>query len=126
MRLSKSKHLNTPCIRTSVLYILIVGFFGCSTPDTTRSESSEDPTEITGNENPIETIDLRYLALGDSYTIGTGVCENCSYPKQLTERLLDLSDPAYNASVKIVANTGWTTTQLLQELEARNLEKNLI
>ena len=124
MRLSKRKHLNTSCLRTSVFYILVVSFIGCSTPDSTVSGSQEDSTEITDHNNPIETVDLRYLALGDSYTIGTGVCDTCSYPEQLTERLLNLTDPVYNASVKIVANTGWTTTQLLQELEARDIEKN--
>ena len=41
----------------------------------------------------------------------------------MTDRLLELTDPTYNASVNIIANTGWTTTQLLEELETLDLEK---
>ncbi|HMQ06824.1 MAG TPA: SGNH/GDSL hydrolase family protein [Saprospiraceae bacterium] len=54
---------------------------------------------------------LKYLALGDSYTIGEGVESHENFPFQLTRVLrrhnFDIADPA------IVATTGWTTTQLL-------------
>ncbi len=53
---------------------------------------------------------LRYLALGDSYTIGEGVEENEQWPMQMARRLraegVLLNDP------KIVAMTGWTTDEL--------------
>jgi len=52
----------------------------------------------------------RYLALGDSYTIGTGVTEAERWPAQLVKLVraegLDIAEPEY------VARDGWTTTDL--------------
>ena len=54
---------------------------------------------------------LRYLALGDSYTIGEGVEPAERWPHRLAERLaadgVPLSGPP-----EIVARTGWTTDEL--------------
>jgi len=47
----------------------------------------------------------RYLALGDSYTIGESVAESDRYPVQLAHAL-KMSDPL------IIAKTGWTTDEL--------------
>jgi lysophospholipase L1-like esterase len=53
----------------------------------------------------------RFLALGDSYTIGEGVGTAERWPNQLADRLresgVSLADP------RIIARTGWTTTELL-------------
>ena len=53
---------------------------------------------------------LRYLALGDSYTIGEGVDEAARWPVQLAGQLrdagVDLAPP------RIIATTGWTTDEL--------------
>jgi len=53
---------------------------------------------------------LRYLALGDSYTIGTGVSERERWPTQLVRLLrtegLRIAEPEY------VAHDGWTTSDL--------------
>jgi lysophospholipase L1-like esterase len=53
---------------------------------------------------------LRYLALGDSYTIGTGVSDGDRWPSQLVRRLraegVDVAEPEY------VAHDGWTTAEL--------------
>ena len=56
----------------------------------------------------------RYLALGDSYTIGESVAESERFPVQLA-RELGLSEPA------IIAKTGWTTDELGQALDAVRL-----
>jgi lysophospholipase L1-like esterase len=52
----------------------------------------------------------RFLALGDSYTIGEGVSEEERWPNQLARTLrsegLALENP------EIVARTGWTTGEL--------------
>lgn len=57
---------------------------------------------------------LRWLALGDSYTIGEGVSPEARWPHQLAERWraqgLVLAQPRY------VAKTGWTTDELLEAL----------
>ncbi len=53
---------------------------------------------------------IRYLALGDSYTIGEGIAEDGRWPIQLALTLRDegiaLDDPV------IIATTGWTTDEL--------------
>jgi len=53
----------------------------------------------------------RYLALGDSYTIGESVVESERFPVQLA-RELQLGDP------QIIAKTGWTTDELNAAIDA--------
>ncbi|MDL5366858.1 SGNH/GDSL hydrolase family protein [Xanthomonas sp. NCPPB 2654] len=59
---------------------------------------------------------LRYLALGDSYTIGEGVAESGRWPLQLAAALrqdgLAIADP------QIIATTGWTTDELDAGIDA--------
>jgi lysophospholipase L1-like esterase len=59
---------------------------------------------------------MRYLALGDSYTIGEAVPETGRWPVQLATRLrgegVALDDPT------IVATTGWTTDELSAAMDA--------
>lgn len=61
--------------------------------------------------NQLETRSLRYLALGDSYTIGESVSEVDRFPAQLTRRLrregIQVEEP------EIIARTGWTTDELM-------------
>ncbi|KXN99133.1 lysophospholipase [Aequorivita aquimaris] len=64
----------------------------------------------------------KYLALGDSYTIGESVCRNCNYPKQLTDSLNGVLKE--KTSVKLIAKTGWTTTDLLSAIAAENPSKD--
>ena len=52
----------------------------------------------------------RYLALGDSYTIGEAVREAGRFPVQLAERLR--ADGVDVATPEVVARTGWTTHEL--------------
>ena len=63
---------------------------------------------------------IKFLALGDSYTIGQGVCGSCSFPEQLktnlTSRLLVNDD----LSLQVIAQTGWTTTDLKDAIMAEN------
>ena len=58
----------------------------------------------------------RYLALGDSYTIGEGVAAEGRWPMQLARRLreegLAIDGPT------IVATTGWTTDELSAAMDA--------
>ncbi len=59
---------------------------------------------------------LRYLALGDSYTIGEGVAPAGRWPAQLVAALraggIAIDDP------RIIATTGWTTDELSAALDA--------
>lgn len=54
--------------------------------------------------------ELRYLALGDSYTIGEGVPESGRWPVQLTRALRNDGIPM--ADPRLIAQTGWTTDEL--------------
>lgn len=58
----------------------------------------------------------KYLALGDSYTIGENVSEQERWPVQLVNMLrsadLDIDDPL------IIAKTGWTTGELFDAIYA--------
>lgn len=60
------------------------------------------------------TSDYKYLALGDSYTIGESVCDTCRFPEQLKKEV----DQSLNkqGDLKIIAKTGWTTTDLLNAI----------
>jgi lysophospholipase L1-like esterase len=61
------------------------------------------------------TESLRFLALGDSYTIGEGVAENDRWSVQLAARLrndgIDIGEPT------IIARTGWTTNELMAGID---------
>jgi lysophospholipase L1-like esterase len=61
-------------------------------------------------------VTARFLALGDSYTIGEGVAPRDGWPTQLAAAIRvrgkAIDDPV------IVARTGWTTSELLAALDA--------
>jgi len=62
---------------------------------------------------------IKYLALGDSYTIGEQVAENERFPVQTAQLLrqqgLRVEDPL------IIATTGWTTSELDEGIKAVNI-----
>lgn len=64
---------------------------------------------------------MKYLALGDSYTIGESVEKELAWPNQLA-RTLDREFQIKFESVKIVAKTGWTTAELKEAIHAAELE----
>ena len=87
-----------------------------SSPTPSRLTPTAEPTEVspltsapileaTGDQSA-----LRYLALGDSYTIGEGVEPALRWPVQLAERLRSAGVSV--AVPEIVVRTGWTTTDL--------------
>jgi lysophospholipase L1-like esterase len=60
--------------------------------------------------------ELRYLALGDSYTIGESVSESARWPVQLAQRLR--ADGFAVAPPRLIATTGWTTDELSAAMDA--------
>lgn len=68
----------------------------------------------------IEDSQLKYLALGDSYTIGESVSENRRWSVQLAtairERGINIAAPT------IIAKTGWTTDELQNAINNATLE----
>lgn len=87
----------------SVLFFS-VNFISCT--------SETKPEETPNSEH------IRYLALGDSYTIGTGIDEKNSYPNQLSDSL-SAKGLAIDTTQMIAIN-GWTTTDLKNGIEATN------
>ena len=58
---------------------------------------------------------IRYLALGDSYTIGEKVPEQDRWPIQLANLL---ADKDIHSDVTIIARTGWTVQELWEGIQA--------
>ncbi len=63
-----------------------------------------------------------YLALGDSYTVGENVMETDAFPailaNKLHQRKLQINAPL------IIAKTGFTTGELLNEIESKNIQES--
>ncbi|QCW98880.1 SGNH/GDSL hydrolase family protein [Aggregatimonas sangjinii] len=89
------------------LYLLVPLwlFVSCSASDINTPEDKEAT--------------LRYLALGDSYTIGESVSASASFPMKLTTKLNEQLDK--KTKVDILATTGWRTDNLLNAMEAQAL-----
>ena len=68
-------------------------------------------------ENEINQSNLRYLALGDSYTIGEGIEFEDNYPKQIVNQIFLID------TVTVIAKTGWTTDELIDTLNNLQLDK---
>ena len=88
-----------------ILYsLLIFGVFSCHNKAEKESELAP----------------IKYLALGDSYTIGQGVVLAESWPMQLGGKLIENSFSVDKND--IIAQTGWETTDLLNALADSSLE----
>lgn len=114
-----------------IVIILFTGFLlSCS------AENSTDPDPVTTlppavtpptptnpiPNNPIPKT-VNYLALGDSYTIGQSVCETCRFPEQLKASLKSFASQTV-FSLKVIATTGWTTTNLISAINQQKPEPN--
>jgi lysophospholipase L1-like esterase len=61
-----------------------------------------------------------FLALGDSYTIGEAVAEADRWAAQLAGLLREEGIPV--APPRVIARTGWTTAELMEALEAEQVQ----
>lgn len=75
----------------------------------TQDQSSVSTTNTTTLKGP-----YTYLALGDSYTIGESVDQVSSFPYQLKSAMADRGFGI--TAPKIIAVTGWTTTNLINAI----------
>lgn len=118
-------------MKIPVVYILLFIFIGCDTDeeimvdaDLRKLEEVNNAFETDPPNNSLVSKNLKILSLGDSYTIGTGVCSTCSYPAQLKSELLLNSENDTDVSLEIIAKNGWTTGDLIKGIEQKELVNN--
>ncbi len=109
--MASGERLSCPMTKESIsrrLYLLwaILCIMGC------RLVGGVLPSEVGQNQ---ETKPVRYLALGDSYTIGESVATTDRWPVQLAAQLH--ANGLALAAPRIIARTGWTTDELLAGIE---------
>ena len=108
-------------------FLFIFAFYNCSDVDPSPTTTPINTTNPINTTPPIVETNvpkqLTYLALGDSYTIGQSVCETCRFPEQLRKKLGDLS-PKNTYKTKIIATTGWTTSNLISAINTENPTSN--
>lgn len=92
-----------------ILSIIMMIINGCGNPKGTK----DDPND----ELPMART---MLSLGDSYTIGESVSEAERWPIQLAQALQDSGIQV--VPPKIIARTGWTTTELLAGIQNSQLD----
>jgi acyl-CoA thioesterase I len=97
--------------RILILLIALVAFSCCSVKNTNESE-------------PFQPRTIKLLSLGDSYTIGESVCETCRFPEQLKEGLKPSFNLQTTFELKVIATTGWTTSNLINAIANDNTASN--
>ncbi len=100
-------------MKNALLLLITIFMFGCT---------QDRPTVIQNIplSNNVKT--YNYLALGDSYTIGESVCDTCRFPEQLKAAIQ--MDENIEINLNIIAQTGWTTTNLFNAIISRNPTNN--
>ena len=98
-----------------IIFFSVIVFlsFHCSKSETIPPPEMEPPVQ-----SPPKMI--KYLALGDSYTIGQSVSVEDRYPNQLATQLE--ADSVLMDTTLIFAKTGWTTTDLQNTLTIANMK----
>jgi lysophospholipase L1-like esterase len=102
--------LNPSALRRFMTFVLFVLIGGCAA----RPQTGDRLPGMT----PSPDASPRYLALGDSYTIGERVPAADRFPDQLARELssrgITLGEP------EIIARTGWTTDELSTAIDSAN------
>jgi lysophospholipase L1-like esterase len=93
-------------LRVLLLMVLLIGYV----------PAEPTPAFVSG-----ETVmpAIRYLALGDSYTIGEGIPSPDRWPNQLAK---SLQAEGIQTDLTIIARTGWTVDELWQGVQANQPE----
>lgn len=106
------------------LLFTIFACYGCGKEKNTlpENESAMSTKDTTTTKDSTGIADAKYLALGDSYTIGQNVKEAERFPAQTVQMLRDqhinIKDPEY------IATTGWTTANLISAINVENPAKD--
>lgn len=127
------------CIFTvmkKAIYLLMLSlvFLSCSSTDITTPnipspqdmenvDTSENDEDDNNNEASTDPRNFKLLALGDSYTIGESVCNSCRFPEQLKDSLM-LRLPEDSFNLQVIAQTGWTTSNLIATIASSGLAED--
>lgn len=116
-----------PHFKQIVIVILSIFLLSCSSEDTAPKNPVTPVLPVTPPVTQVPTTpiasSIKYLALGDSYTIGQSVCETCRFPEQL-KTILKVTYPQTDFSLNIIARTGWTTSNLITAINNENPDSN--
>lgn len=93
-----------------LMVLFAFGVMGCTS--TTEIKPEQIPTMSKRSKT--------YLALGDSYTIGTAIAFPDNFPNQLADSVFSVD--ATEVSVKIVAQNGWRTDDLQRGIKRTDLD----
>ena len=108
----------------SNFYKIALGLFTCCI----LTSCSDDP-EIINESEPVEETPpivqdiglVRYLAIGDSYTVGEGIETTQIWPSQLKRKLLE--NRVEEVELTVIAATGYTTREVTQLVNTATFEK---
>jgi len=77
------------------------------------NSSSKTPEKTDSAQSPlVATDEIRYLALGDSFTIGTGIGPERAFPARLSERW---RRQGQRVSLTNLATNGFTSSEVLED-----------
>lgn len=116
-----SKHIKT-ALRLFILIVVVLFFNQCSSENTTLVPKPESSPAPQPQPQPVNK-KVSYIALGDSYTIGQSVCITCRFPEQLKKKL-ETTIPGLSVDLKIIAQTGWTTSNLINAIKEQQPTKD--
>nr|WP_246109115.1 SGNH/GDSL hydrolase family protein [Seonamhaeicola algicola] len=100
-------------------------YFGCSSSDIKNEDTTNTKNEEISTTTPETTPEnvVKILSLGDSYTIGESVCNTCRFPEQLKDSIIQKIGNN-TVSLKVIAQTGWTTSALKNAINNDNLDED--
>ncbi len=93
-----------------LIVLFAIGVMGCAS---TTNIKPEDQSTMSKEKRT-------YLALGDSYTIGTAIAFPDNFPNQLVDSIADKTQ--YEVDAKIIAQNGWRTDDLQRGIKRTDLE----
>lgn len=106
------------CFSLKIVLLLFLPIFVIAA-SACKKEQKAANSSYSGSTNNIDTIrNYKYLALGDSYTIGQSVSTADRFPAQ-TSALLK-NDGINLNNIEYIAVTGWTTVDLAGAINSRN------